>query len=275
MLFFTLLFSLFFFKVKADLGSCVVYHAKFYLKNGEVFNACFEVFGYGEEAALNQNGTNPYCNDKGVFHLLKTKQRMHSDTKFSTYQKHTDKGKIAVFKKFYYVQPRPIQKIPSEYLPKYGLVTPSDIIFIDSNEISKLIFWDAEYTKREWLTSEIIVGTQGMADSINQQKYWNALETPPDGLAGNYNYYEGGYEFYNYNPQINMAEMKRLIRLKFSETQETALQNFKRVHHISEMQELPLKLQQLFEKEYIQKEEARKRWFWRKGILMVEVNGTC
>lgn len=42
----------------ADLGSCTVYHAKFYLKDGRFFNACFEVGGDGLASWLEERNTN-------------------------------------------------------------------------------------------------------------------------------------------------------------------------------------------------------------------------
>jgi hypothetical protein len=55
--------------LKADLGSCLVYHAAFYLRDGTNFKGCFEVSGYNNEAYLDDNGVNPFCNDKGVLAL--------------------------------------------------------------------------------------------------------------------------------------------------------------------------------------------------------------
>ena len=266
----TVLFSLISATAKADLGSCVVYHAKFYLKNGDVFNGCFEFGSYGEEANLDKNNSNRFCNDKGVFDLFKKKQR--------------ENGKVEVYKTLHYVHPRPLHKRKDEYPPDYGFVLEKDKVLLDSNSISKLIFWSAEYSKRYWYTSEVIVGTVGMLDTIRQQRCWNQVifstenwETDTitfqgDGIMdGPF----GGFALYNYNPQINVAELKRLVSLKFPINYEADLQEFKRKNKVKEGQEWTPKLQRLHEEAVARKLRSVKEWFWKKGILMVAVNGTC
>lgn len=268
-----LLFALLSSQAKADLGSCVLYRAKFYLKNGDSFKGCFEISGYDDNATLDENGTNRYCNNKGVSQLLKMKQRLGYDHDVSVLREGKDAHKTIVFKNLYYVRPTPRRKTTNTRLSTYGLVEPSDIVFIDSNDISKVIFWDAEYTKREWLTSEIIVGSKAMVDSIHQQKYWNSFE--PSEAALDFEYDNTNYCFYNYNAQINEAELMRLIHLKFSVTDEEALQRFKSKHHIKATANLPPKLQRLFYKEQAQKQQERRRWFWQKGVLILKVRRTC
>lgn len=266
----TVLFTLISFTLKADLGSCVVYHAKFYLKNGAVFNGCFEFSGYFEEASLDENNTNRYCNDKGIFSLFKKKQR--------------ENGKVEVYKTLHYVHPRPLHKRRDEVLPDYGFVLEKDKVVLDSSSISKMIFWSAEYSKRYWLTSEIIVGSVGMLDTIRQQRCWNRLVFSTENWeTDSFDFQEhgyidgpyGGFALYNYNPQINVAEMKRLVSLKFSINYEAVSQGFKRKHKIKDGQEWPPELQRLHEEEVARKLRSVKKWFWKKGILMVAINGTC
>lgn len=265
-----LLLPLFAPSLKADLGSCVVYHAKFYLKNGLIFNGCFEVSGYGIDAYLDENGSNGFCNDKGVFYQLKKKQR--------------EFGRVPVFKNLHYVQPRPMRKGSEAELPTYGFVTPEDWVYVDSNDVSKMIFWSVEYSKRYWLTSDIISGSNGLMDTINHQRYWNHLFfTSDDSEKGkivynNFDYIDGpysGFALYNYNAQINLAELKRLVNLKFPVNTEDIIQNFKRKHKIKDGQAWTPKQQQLYEDILNQKAQSLRAWFWKKGILMVAVYGTC
>ncbi len=266
----TVLFSLISATVKADYGNCVVYHAKFYLKNGDIFNGCFEFISDIEEANLDKNNSNRFCNDKGVFDLFKKKQQGN--------------GKVEVYKTLHYVHPRPLHKRKDEYPADYGLVLEKDKVLLDSSSISKLIFWSAEYSKRYWYTSEVIVGTVGMLDTIRQQKYWNYLLFSTDNWEADsfafqeYGFFDGaygGFALYNYNPKINIPELKRLVSLKFPINYEADLQEFKRKNKVKEGQEWTPKLQRLHEEAVARKLRSVKEWFWKKGILMVAVNGTC
>ena len=268
----TLLIAVFAFKLKADLGSCAVYHAKFYLKNGDVFNGCFEISSYNNEAYLDENKTNEFCNDKGVFALLKQKQREY--------------GRVAIYKNLQYVRPRPLYKRSDTVLPTYGFVIPEEWRYVDSNEVSKMIFWSVEYSKRYWLTSETISGTPGLLDTINHFRYWNHLFFATSNwekdtvVFQDRDFIDGalqGFALYNYNPQINIAELKRLVSLKFpvKPQYEETLQNFKRKHKIKDDQEWTKRQRQLFEDLLNQKRESLRAWFWKKGILMVAVHGTC
>lgn len=264
-----LLFPLFYSNLKADLGSCVVYHAKFYLKNGTVFNGCFEFSGYFEEASLDEKNTNRFCNDKGVFELLKKKQREYY-------------GLVVVYKNLYYVEPLPMRKRQDEEPPQYGFVTPSDIVLLDSSDIVQMIFWSAEYSKRYWLTSEIITGTTEMLDTLRHKKYWNSLVFTTEGWESDTISFQeyidgpyGGYALYNYNPQINVAELKRLVHLKFPVNYEAITREFNRKHKIKEGQEWTPKQRVLHEEAINRKMQSIKEWFWKKGIVLVAVNGTC
>lgn len=265
----TILCSLISSTLKADLGSCVVYHAKFYLKNGTVFNGCFEFSSYFEEASLDENNSNRFCNDKGVFDLFKKKQR--------------ESGKVEVYKKLHYVHPRPLHKRQGEYPPNYGFVLEKDKVLLDSSSISKLVFGRAEYSKRDWYTSKVIVGTVGMLDTIRQQRCWNQMIFSPDSeldiiIFQKYGFINGpygGFALYNYNPQINVAELKRLILLKFPTNYEAVSQEFRRKHKVKEGEEWTPRLQRLHEEAVARKLRSVKEWFWKKGVLLVTVNGTC
>lgn len=266
----TILFSLFSSQLKADFGSCVVYHAKFYLKNGTNFNACFEEWGY--DTYLDDNGSNQFCSDKGVFELFKKQQHEYKN------------GKVPVYKNLYYVQPRFLRKQAADQIPSYGFVTEEDLVLLDSNAISKMIFWKAEYSKRYWYTSEIIVGTLGMLDTLQNQQYWNSLVFATQDWESDTIVYQdygfidgpyGGFALYNYNAQINVAELKRLINLKFTVHADTFLQEFKRKYKIKETDEWTSTIQEKYEKFVSTKIKALKTWFWKRGVLVVEVNGTC
>lgn len=266
----TILFPLFSSQLKADFGSCVVYYAKFYLKDGTVFNACFEEWGY--DTYLDNNNFNHYCSDKGVFEVFKKQQQVYSN------------GKVPVYKNLHYVQPRFLRKQAAENIPSYGFVTEKDLVYLDSGAISRMIFWKAERSKRYWLTSEIIVGTLGMLDTLQNQRYWNSLVFATQDWESDTIVYQDlgivdgpypGFALYNYNAQINVAELKRLIHLKFTLHDDVILQEFKRKYKIKEQEEWTSTIQMKYEKFVSSKIKALKTWFWKRGVLVVEVNGTC
>jgi len=264
------LFPLFCLPLKADLGSCVVYHAKFYLKDGRIFNACFEVAGYFEGTRLDENNTNPFCNNAGVFRLFKKEQR--------------ENGQVPVYKSLRTVRPRPLRRAKDDYQPNYGFVLRSERLLLDSNSIVKLVFRRAEGSKRDWYTSRVLLGTSGIFDTIQQQRYWNrlvfAIRTDrPDNLdIEEHNLISGpydGFALYNYNPRINVAELKRLARLKFPLDEKALRQAFVQKYKLRDDQAWPPELIHLYDKTLAQKAQSIGEWLWKKGILLVVINGTC
>lgn len=260
-------------ELKADLGSCVVYHAKFYLKNGAIFNACFEYSGYERGASLDDKGCNEFCSDAGVFRLFRQKQR-------EDYYN----NEVRVYKNLHYISPRALRKKANNELPVYGFVLTEDMVLLDSGEIQKMVFWKAEYTKRYWLTSEIIIGTNGMLDTLSNEKYWNSVVFSTDSWesdTGKIQYFEyidgpmGGYALYNFNPNINIAELKRLIGSKFPIDYQTFWKEFRRKHKVSPDVSLPPRLERLGNEILEERLQKIKKWFWEKKIVLIAVNGTC
>jgi hypothetical protein len=261
-----MLVALFFQYAKADLGSCVVYHAKFYLKNGDIFNGCFECPGYDEAARLDSNNRNAFCHDKGIFKLFKTRAK--------------NEGAVTVYKNLHYVKVRPMRK-KQEEMAMFGFVEPSEVIYLDSARVSKIIFWHAEYSKRWWITAEIITGSKGMLDTLKNQRYWNHLLFSNEGLSPQEDsiredpWIDGpytGYVFYNYNAKINKAELRRLILSKVP--RENIYDRFNQYWNKKGNMEKPSKPVDL--QRFIEKDDSRlRKWFWQRGILIVRINGTC
>ena len=75
--------------------------------------------------------------------------------------------------KLHSIEPRKIKEKRSiySYSRNLGFVLKEDIIYLDSSEIAQTIFWKAEVSNREWVTSEIIVGNRGMLDTLQNFQY--------------------------------------------------------------------------------------------------------
>jgi len=281
------MFSIFWgvFTLKADLGSCVYYQAKFYLKDGTSFNGGFEVVGYDGPSYLGQENTNEFCNDAGVFKLFKRMQWEYGRWQIEdeeTGEKDANFGKFQVYKNLDYVTPIKRGKSNRYYKPTYGFIKKGDIVYLDSTEIEKMVFWDATYTQREWLTAEIIVGSQGMLDTIKKEKYWNSIvldleNSKSDFLA--YSLYESmwGYELINYNSKNNEEELKRLAKLKLSFLADTRrfYDAFKKKNGIDKHEIMSNRLRRKAEEALGNKLQNARDWLWKRGVVIIRINGTC
>lgn len=266
--------------IKADLGSCVYYQAKFYLKDGTTFNGGFEFAGYAGPSYLGQENTNEFCNDEGIFRLFKDMQRQYGQRYFE--EADANSGKFPIYKNFDYVTPIKRGKSNRYYNPTYGFIIKGDIVYLDSTEIEKMVFWDANYTKREWLTSEIIVGSQGMLDTIKNEKYWNSIvldleNSKPDSLAFSSWDSMWGYELINYNPKNNEQELRRLAKLKLSFLADSRkfYDSFKAKNGLAKSEMMSDSLRRKADKALADKLQNVKDWLWKRGVVIIRINGTC
>lgn len=263
-----LLAGFFSFYANADTGSCVLYYAKFYLKNGEIFNGCFAYPGEDGAAALDKNKQNEFCNDKGVFRAFKALQQDR-------------KGAVSVYKAVHFVHIRPMYKNQkSDGI--FGFAESNKIVKLDSSQIRTMIFWSADNSRSDYFFDiHLIKGTSGMLDTLKTQRYWHRLLYDPELGKNeqdpiNENEWVGGpytgYLFYNYNATVNKAEMRRLIRLKFPK--EGLLQQAIDKNERRSRKNKASKPIDIFE--YLEKEEGKiKKWFWERRILMVTIQGNC
>lgn len=258
-------------QLRADLGSCVLYHAKFYMKDGSTFNGCFRAAGYGWEADLDDNETNKFCDDEGVFEAFKLVQRDR-------------KSLVQVYETLHIFQPTPIfgQKDDFYMTPSYGVANREDIRSVDSSDIHHMVYWEIERCKNDWLTSEVALCDRNVIDTLLNGKYWNAiyveLNSSVDTLG--FNKYSGamwGFHLINYSSKNNLAELKRLAQLKLSYLLEEdyTYSAFKKRMNIPQDTELSVKMKKLYRKQQQEKIERVKEWMWKRGIFMIRVNGTC
>lgn len=228
--------------LKADLGSSLVYKARFFLKNGERQVGYFEIFSYGEEA----NTNNKYCNDKGVYEVVKKDLKNNNLDSLTIYKK-------IWFPKYFY-WPRSKEELDADWVERFGAVNKEDVIKIAFKDISFTVYISSKVNSRNW-QSEILITTQEVIDKLDSVKWFNHAEATQyvevselGGVQGN------GFIFFNYNPKINEAEIIRLYKLKEK---------------------------QLFQQEkengqtYLRRLNEVKRWFWEKGIVIIAIHGSC
>jgi hypothetical protein len=268
-------------QLKADMGGCVVYYAQFSLKNGTEFDGCFEISGYEEGAYLNDQGYNKYCSHKGVFDLLKMRQQELNELFGISAVDQDGNAGIAIYKRLEYVYPSQINQKTSANLQCFGFVLENDIVYLHPNDISKIIFKRAENSKREWVTSELIIGSAGMLDTLHRKQYWNSLSVfrqSPEPFVIGFESTEDvpvGYDLYNYNPNINVAELKRLVLLQFPGELGVYHDAFIKENHLEKVFSWPPRLRWEYDEGIRQRMRAVKQWFWEKGIVIISVNGTC
>lgn len=282
-LIFSILLTAFSFSIaKADLGNALVYYAKFYLKDGSSFKGCFEVYSYDSDAYLDKNGTNEYCSDEGVFTLLKRIQNQGAHLRDDGgIQTETNYNKVPIYKTINYISPRSIKKSENLWEMVYGFVDLDDIVFLDTADIDKVIFWDAKPSERLWLTSEMVIGTKGMIDTVLHQQYWNSIvvdfeASSEDSLAfGKYGAM-WGYRLINYNPNNNIEELKRLANIKFRLIMDDRFwDNFRKEKNLTGTDSMSPEQERYDFEAKQQYFQSIRLWFWKKGIVMIRVNGTC
>jgi hypothetical protein len=270
---------------KADLGNGLVYEAKYYLKDGSFFKGSIEILGDGNGSYINEDGTNQYTSDEGMMVLFKKIQKL-DDTWYNRdcgSLNSTTFNKVAVFKNIEEIVIKGLKHTnrSSYYESIYGFVNDTDIVYLDSNEIEKIIFWSVNEVKREWLTSEIVFAPEKMIETIQSQQYWNRLTMTDESNRDSIIFMEDidayGIEMINYNSDNNIPELKRLALLKLTSRLDSETYNkflLKKYGQIDDNLSLDLKNRLLREYRKHHYHDLRK-WFWKRGILILDVWGTC
>ncbi len=272
-------------RLQADGGSCVVYQAKFYLKNGTMFTGSVEAAGYYAHNNLDADGRNSYCSNVGMLELVKILQREgYADQAGDGVRpQQKDHGKLPVYKKLYTLQPRPRKPSGQVNAEAYGFLGAADVVFIDSSEVRRVVFISAARSRRSWAESGMVAAIPGLIDTVRQARFWNDLvvnlgNSKPDSLVfgGRNAMLMQGYRLINYNAQINAEELARLARLKFTPQSEAAYwAAFRRQHGLPENGLLSPALQRAGLEQLDRQMQQISRWFWQKGIVVVRINGTC
>lgn len=277
----SILFLLFYTPIWAEYGNCVLYEAKYYLKDGSSFKGIIEVKGEGLASYLSEQGSNKYTSDQGMWQLLKeiTKRNNYIYIDDGGVKPIEDYGKITFYKSMYELPIKALRKQANRnYTPVYGIVPKNDLVFIDLDEIEQIIFWEARYSKREWLTSEVVIADRDMIQTITNKRYWNALTvTFQNNVLHVQNQLMPGLQMINYNSSINNEELKRLATLKFSSfyLSQNQFQFIVDYYHL-EKNNLDHQswdnLVYSYRRRYWQK---LRDWFWKRNVLIIDVWDTC
>lgn len=177
--------------LRADIGSTVVYKAKFVLKNGSSFVGYLPITGY--DVYLDSNGRNEHCSDK-AFQLMLIKY----------FSQNADKQRFHVYDHIYLVHRG--QKDRVFYI---GCVDKTSIKALRVRDIKYTVFLDAAYAPYDWQVYGIQEVDPSVIEVIRRRPPVNYEElllstTEGEGM--------GQYAcFINFNPDISSSELYRLV----------------------------------------------------------------
>jgi hypothetical protein len=174
--------------LRADIGSTIVYKAKFVLKNGSSFIGYLPISGY--DVGLDSNGRNEHCSDK-AFQLMLIKH-------FSLMgEKHLD-----VYDHIYLVHHG--QK---NYVFYIGCADKTKVNSLRISDLKYTVFLDAAYAAYDWYVYGIQLVDPSVIDIIRHQPPVNYEQLLINGEEG-----FGEYaSFINFNPDISSSELYQLV----------------------------------------------------------------
>jgi hypothetical protein len=175
--------------LRADVGSTVVYKAKFVLKNGVSFIGYLPISGH--EVYLDSNGRNDHCSDK-AFQLMLIK-----------YFSQTDKQRFDVYNQIYRVHCG--KKDQVFYI---GCVDKTRINSLQVSDIKYTVFLDATYASYDWYVYGIQQVDPTVIEIIRRRppvNYEQLLINDEGEGTGNY------ASFINFNPDISSSELYQLL----------------------------------------------------------------
>ncbi len=253
--------------IHADAGSCSIFYAKFYLKDGSIFNGCFYSQGYASSAYESEEKSN-FSTDAGVLEAFKEVQKW-SGLDF-----------VPVHKEIFYVQPKPKFKkaIQQEEPPTYAITISEDTKYIKTDEIERLVFWEVKACTKD-VESWLAEGRKGIIDTLNNDTYWNELFFAPFYLPdslGTSGFCEG-FILFNYNERNNIAELKRIAKLKFLYSDYTSFEEYFCRKHGLVINNLRgnTEMYSKCRREFIARRDQRNKWLWERGIFSVYIVGVC
>lgn len=268
----------------ADLGNCLTYYAKFYLTDGSFFNGSIEVGGDGHMSYLDENGQNEYTSDEGMMRLFKDIQISKKEYEFlgNDYAILDPFTKVKIYKDLIELTPKGMSYLPTDryYTPKFGFAHEENIIYLDSTDLDKIIFWEVKETNRWWLTSDIVYASVNMMKTLQNEQYWNRIVLTfgrTDSLIITDGLYDLGLEMYNYNPKNNVSELKRLAQLKLYPLFDSDVR-YKIVmdkYNLVQADYPPRIWHFILNAHYEKHFRELQVWFWERGILILNTWDTC
>lgn len=177
--------------LQADVGSTVVYKAKFMLKNGSSVVGYLPITGY--DVSLDSNNRNEHCSDK-AFQLMLIKHFSPS----------ADKEPFQVYDHIYLVH-----RGTKDRAFNIGCVDKTKIKTLRVRDIKYTVFLDAAYAPYDWQVYGIQAVEPPVIEVIRSRPPINyeelLLSTTEDDGLGNYAC------FINFNPEISSSELYQLI----------------------------------------------------------------
>lgn len=177
--------------LRADVGSTVVYKAKFVLKNGSSLVGYLPIAGY--DVYLDSNGRNEHCSDK-AFQLMLIKH----------FSQNGDQPRFSVYDHIYLVHHSQKDRVHT-----IGCVDKTSIQALRVRDIKYTVFLDAVYAPYDWYVYGIQEVDPSVIEVIRRSPPINYEElllstTEGEGM--------GQYAcFINFNPDISSSEFYRLV----------------------------------------------------------------
>lgn len=198
-----LMVLLFSFKAYADAGSCVVYKAKYVLKNGQSITGLLPLYGYEDYAYLDETThTNKYCNDKAFQQLINTAFYVHQHK--LTFDIYTALHLVRYGKSAIQADnPNPYRCVFTD---------SSAVTILNLDSIRYTVFLSAETAGWDHPDVGIVLVDSKTSRMMQENDVFNhcglyhepVLEQP-----GSDNYYEfDGYTVLNYNQNISITDLK-------------------------------------------------------------------
>lgn len=242
------------------------------MKNKRVLTGTFAVcsesiYPYGEI----EDNTNPCYTNEGVTRLFKK-----SCVGYYNYQNHPTK--VLVFKDISLVQPVPKNIIENDrYIPIYNFTAPSDAILIDTSDIFRITFIKKEYAYHQ---GEIgIYASKRVKNKLINKRYIHSTRFSfPSYENQDIEFDDGGsfsvYNVFSYNPNLSLTQVQNLIRARFAYWQIKAEKDFTNKHTSQSINNSP-RLQKKYIKYMLKQEKKARRYFRRKGILILYEGSYC
>lgn len=196
--------SLLFFATQAfaDLGGCVVYKAKYVLKNGQSVTGYLPLTGYDDYAYLDdRTKSNAYCSDKAFQQLLNR-----------IFYQEQKKLEFGLFEKLDLVQFSQAASRNHYFTGGYAFTDSSSIRTIHLDSIRYTIFLQAKNAEWDYPEVGIQVLDVKTANMMREQKVVNqaGLSHPsmPGWPGSIYEHFFEQYDVLNYNKNISQAALE-------------------------------------------------------------------
>ncbi len=196
--------SLLFFATQAfaDLGGCVVYKAKYVMKNGQSVTGYLPLWSYEDYSYLDEHSqSNAYCSDKAFQQLLNR-----------VFYQEQKKLEFGLFEKLDLVQFSQAANRNHSIIHSYAFTDSGSIRTLHLDSIRYTVFLQAKNAEWDYPEVGIQVLDVKTANMMREQKVVNqaGLSHPsmPERPGSNYEHYFDQYDVLNYNKNISQAALE-------------------------------------------------------------------